>query len=96
MPAEPKKVTVFFVLGGPGSGKGTNCTKLVEDHGFVHLSAGDLLRAERDSGSPNGDLVRQRFVADGNTDISGFNDVLKKSFKRFQELQNSTKAEIFF
>ena len=46
-----KKPEVVFVLGGPGSGKGTQCAKLVEDHGFVHLSAGDLLRAERDSGS---------------------------------------------
>ncbi|KAJ1858696.1 bifunctional uridylate/adenylate kinase [Coemansia sp. RSA 1822] len=39
--------TVVFVLGGPGSGKGTNSAKLVEDFGFVHLSAGDLLRAEQ-------------------------------------------------
>lgn len=54
---EQEKVTCFFVLGGPGSGKGTNCGKLVSDYGFVHLSAGDLLRAERDSGSPNGDLI---------------------------------------
>ncbi|KAJ2358441.1 bifunctional uridylate/adenylate kinase [Coemansia erecta] len=41
------KKTVVFVLGGPGSGKGTNSAKLVEDFGFVHLSAGDLLRAEQ-------------------------------------------------
>jgi hypothetical protein len=41
-------------------------------------------------------LVRQRFGADGNTDISGFNDVLKKPFKQFQEFKNSPKAEIFF
>ncbi|KAJ2766827.1 bifunctional uridylate/adenylate kinase, partial [Coemansia nantahalensis] len=39
--------TVVFVLGGPGSGKGTNSAKLVEDFGFVHLSAGDLLREEQ-------------------------------------------------
>ena len=50
-------MTCFFVLGGPGSGKGTVCAKLVEEHGFVHLSAGDLLRAERDSGSPDGELI---------------------------------------
>ena len=48
-----KKPEVFFVLGGPGSGKGTQCALLVERKGFVHLSAGDLLRAERDSGSKN-------------------------------------------
>lgn len=46
-----EKPTVFFVLGGPGAGKGTQCAKLVENCGFVHLSAGDLLRAEMASGS---------------------------------------------
>lgn len=39
---------------GPGSGKGTQCAKLVEKHGWVHLSAGDLLRAEKASGSSLG------------------------------------------
>ena len=41
------KPNVVFVLGGPGAGKGTQCAKIVEQFGFVHLSAGDLLRAER-------------------------------------------------
>jgi len=45
------KPSVFFVLGGPGAGKGTVCQKLVKQQGYVHLSAGDLLREERDSGS---------------------------------------------
>ena len=40
--------------GGPGSGKGTQCQKIVDKFGFVHLSAGDLLRAEIQSGSPYG------------------------------------------
>ncbi|CAI8010155.1 UMP-CMP kinase [Geodia barretti] len=48
---------VVFVLGGPGAGKGTQCEKIVKEFGFVHLSAGDLLRQERDSGSENGDLI---------------------------------------
>ncbi|KAL8582949.1 hypothetical protein ACOMHN_006493 [Nucella lapillus] len=38
---------VVFVLGGPGAGKGTQCQKIEEEFGYVHLSAGDLLRAER-------------------------------------------------
>jgi len=38
---------VLFVLGGPGAGKGTQCENIVRDYGFVHLSAGDLLREER-------------------------------------------------
>ncbi|KAG0625664.1 hypothetical protein M758_2G071900 [Ceratodon purpureus] len=52
-----KKLNVVFVLGGPGSGKGTQCTKIVEAFGFVHLSAGDLLRAEAKSGSENGIMI---------------------------------------
>ncbi|GAA5879494.1 hypothetical protein JCM1840_003427 [Sporobolomyces johnsonii] len=44
---DPKEVTVIFVLGGPGAGKGTQCARLVNDYNFVHLSAGDLLRAEQ-------------------------------------------------
>lgn len=52
-------VTVVFVLGGPGSGKGTQSANLVKDYGFTHLSAGDLLRAEQNrEGSQYGDLIR--------------------------------------
>ncbi|KAG2225320.1 hypothetical protein INT45_005564 [Circinella minor] len=40
-------VFVIFVLGGPGSGKGTQCANIKNDYGFVHLSAGDLLREEQ-------------------------------------------------
>jgi UMP-CMP kinase len=50
---------------GPGAGKGTQCAKLVEEFNFVHLSAGDLLRAERmREGSPYGDLIN-KYIADG-------------------------------
>ncbi|KAM1140211.1 hypothetical protein ACFX19_041001 [Malus domestica] len=49
--------TVVFVLGGPGSGKGTQCANIVEHFGFTHLSAGDLLRAEIKSGSENGTMI---------------------------------------
>lgn len=55
-----KDVSVIFVLGGPGLGKGTQCGKLVQDKGFVHLSAGDLLREEQKrDGSKYGDLIAQ-------------------------------------
>ncbi|KAE9406972.1 UMP-CMP kinase [Gymnopus androsaceus JB14] len=53
------KVTVIFVLGGPGAGKGTQCARLVQDFGFCHLSAGDLLRAEQHrEGSEYGQLIQ--------------------------------------
>lgn len=55
----PDDVTVIFVLGGPGAGKGTQCSKLVSDYGFKHLSAGDLLREEQDRpGSDFGEMIK--------------------------------------
>lgn len=49
-----KSVKVVFVVGGPGSGKGTQCERIVNKYGFTHLSTGDLLRAEVASGSERG------------------------------------------
>jgi UMP-CMP kinase len=61
----PDKVTVLFVLGGPGAGKGTQCANLVRDYHFTHLSAGDLLRAEQDRlGSEFGQLIKD-YIKDG-------------------------------
>ena len=51
------KYQVVFVLGGPGSGKGTNCEKIVQKFGYCHLSAGDLLREERNSGSKLAEMI---------------------------------------
>ncbi|GBG90227.1 hypothetical protein CBR_g50406 [Chara braunii] len=59
-----EKPTVIFVLGGPGSGKGTQCARIVENYGFVHLSAGDLLRAEVASGSEHG-VMLQNMMKEG-------------------------------
>jgi len=50
---------VIFVLGGPGAGKGTQCSNIVRDYGFKHLSAGDLLREEQDRpGSEFGEMIK--------------------------------------
>lgn len=48
---------VFFVLGGPGAGKGTQCELLSKEFGLTHLSAGELLRLERLSATANGNLI---------------------------------------
>lgn len=64
MTNKPKKYQVVFVLGGPGSGKGTNCARIVETFGYVHLSAGDLLREERNSGSELAEMINT-FIRDG-------------------------------
>ncbi|KAF0031536.1 hypothetical protein F2P81_016091 [Scophthalmus maximus] len=49
-----KDAKIIFVVGGPGSGKGTQCEKIVAKYGYTHLSSGDLLRIEVASGSDRG------------------------------------------
>lgn len=52
---------VVFVLGGPGSGKGTQCGLIAAEEalGYAHLSAGDLLRAERNSKSELAGMINE-------------------------------------
>lgn len=45
-------------LGGPGSGKGTQCEKLGEKYGLTHLSTDKLLRNELSSESERSKLIR--------------------------------------
>lgn len=62
---DPKKVTVVYILGGPGAGKGTQSANLVRDFDFVHLSAGDLLRQEQDTkDSQYGQLIKD-YIKEG-------------------------------
>ncbi|PIK35723.1 Adenylate kinase domain containing protein [Apostichopus japonicus] len=53
-PAELKDKKIIFVIGGPQSGKETQCEKIVERYGFTRLSYDEILRAEVASGSERG------------------------------------------
>ncbi len=62
---ETTKPKVLFVLGGPGSGKGTQCDNLVKKYKFVHFSTGDLLRAEVKKATELGQKI-DSFMSKGN------------------------------
>jgi adenylate kinase len=44
----------FLIFGPPGSGKGTQSVRLAEKFNLLHLSTGDMLRAEISAGSELG------------------------------------------
>eukprot|EP00916_Digyalum_oweni_P024118 GHVL01039902.1.p1 GENE.GHVL01039902.1~~GHVL01039902.1.p1 ORF type:complete len:199 (-),score=60.40 GHVL01039902.1:92-688(-) len=49
---------VVFVLGGPGSGKGTQCLKISDRFNFKHISAGECLRDEINVNSEYSKLIK--------------------------------------
>ncbi|XP_010244793.1 PREDICTED: adenylate kinase 5, chloroplastic [Nelumbo nucifera] len=53
---EPLKV---MISGAPASGKGTQCELIVQKYGLVHISTGDLLRAEVSSGTEIGNKAKE-------------------------------------
>ncbi|KAL3320384.1 Adenylate kinase isoenzyme 1 [Cichlidogyrus casuarinus] len=85
MAAQLKDAQVVFVLGGPGSGKGTQCAKLVEKYGFNHLSSGDLLRDEVNSGSPLGNELKAKMEAGELVSLEKVLELLKNAMVKLIE-----------
>lgn len=56
---ENQKPKAVFVIGGPGSGKGTACENMIKTYKFQHLSTGDLCRAEIKKESDIGKEVQE-------------------------------------
>lgn len=64
-PRQPcPKPNVIFVLGGPGAGKGTMCELAESQLGWVHLSTGELLRAEHTQGGIHTAVI-EKCLAEG-------------------------------
>ena len=75
--------TVIFVLGGPGSGKGTQCAKIVDSFGYVHFSAGDLLRQFVRSGTKEGnecaEMMQQGKIVPSSVTVNLLKTAMKES-----------------
>lgn len=64
LPLFDKTMLNIVLFGPPGAGKGTQSEKLIEHYGLVHLSTGDILRAERKAGTPLG-LQADAYIVKG-------------------------------
>jgi adenylate kinase family enzyme len=60
-------MTVIFVLGAPGAGKGTLCAHLANVHNLVHYSVGDNLRAyaKANPDTPLTETIKQKLADQG-------------------------------
>jgi adenylate kinase family enzyme len=51
---------IIFLIGGPGSGKGTQAERIMRDFDAGYISAGDVLRKEAASGTELGDFINDQ------------------------------------
>jgi len=78
-PLKKAKAPIIFIVGGPGSGKGTQCARMVEKYGLSHLSSGDLLRAELESGSPRAGQLKKIMEAGELVPLEVVLDLIKEA-----------------
>ena len=57
----------ILLIAAPGAGKGVISNYLIEKYGFVHLSAGDLIRDEIKNNPELSELVKQGKLIDNET-----------------------------
>ncbi|XP_048474009.1 adenylate kinase isoenzyme 1-like [Rhincodon typus] len=76
--SEKLKVTkIIFVIGGPGSGKGSQCEKMMEKYGFTHLSTGNLLRKEISNETERGNKIKKIMLEGGLVPLGTTLEILK-------------------
>ncbi len=81
----------FVIFGPPGSGKGTQSKNIIEKYNLIHLSTGDLLRIEQNTGSELGKQISS-LIDDGNFVPD---EMIQKMVKAFLSENRNGKGFIF-
>lgn len=84
---------IIFVLGGPGSGKGTQCELLCAQRNLKHLSIGDILREEKQNPASVWASIIEVNICNG---LIGSKEMtvglLKEAMLRHEETQPTTQG----
>ena len=72
----------IILIGAPGSGKGTQAKKLLEQLGYAHISTGDLLRAAVKAGTDLGKQAEGYMKAGGLVPDALVIDLLKEALEQ--------------
>jgi adenylate kinase len=75
----------IVLLGAPGAGKGTQCKRVVDRYGLLHLSSGDILRQERSEGSELGRKAQSYMDSGGLVPDQIIVEMMTKTIKRASE-----------
>merc|ERR1739846_105033 len=96
-----KGIPIIWLMGGPGSGKGTQCDRICVKYGYTHLSSGDILRFEVMSGSArgrqlyqmmaNGEAVPNEILKQRLNKRNNFDDTPDSILKRLTTYNEKTK-----
>jgi adenylate kinase family enzyme len=82
---------IFFVLGGPGSGKGTTCNLIHKTLNFCHVSLGDLIRKYMDDNPTSLNTLKYRLLLlDGK--LLPLDDVTDFLIKYIEENDNKNQG----
>lgn len=80
----------IIIFGGPGTGKGTISKRLSVELGLIHLSTGDLIRANQESGTKIG------LIADRVSDNGGLlPDEIVSEMVKIEIINNPGKGFVF-
>ena len=78
----------FIIFGPPGSGKGTQSSKIIDKYGFFHISTGDVLRDHIRRGTELGKIA-DSYIAQGQLIPDELMiDILREHIKSHPEAKN--------
>ena len=85
----------IIVLGRQGAGKGTQCARLVDTYGIIHVSTGDMLRAAVAAGTELGQQAQAIMQAGGLVSDEIMNGIVAERLAEADIVENGVLLDGF-